>query len=286
MNAMIPRSRRPWAASVAAGLVAVAACAFPPAPPHLVFGQVRDEQGNPLNRPGTEVWLDVQGSTSIRSPVAIDREPGVNYRLAIPMDSGVTSDLYAPTALRPMVPFRLRVKVGNATYLPIEMTGAAGVLTRPSATTRINLTLGIDSDGDGLPDAWEKNLAAALGTGASIADINPNADSDGDGISNLDEYLAGTYAFDAEDGFKLGIVSKVGERAMLEFMAVGGRSYTLRASDDLQTWKDVPFRLSTDAASVPSRQTFRAQDTRIVRPLVGPFDGAEGTPKFFKVFVH
>ena len=29
-------------------------------------------------------------------------------------------------------------------------------LGKPSETTRLDLTLGEDSDGDGLPDAWER----------------------------------------------------------------------------------------------------------------------------------
>lgn len=42
-----------------------------------------------------------------------------------------------------------------------------------------------DTDGNGLPDAWEMEHFGHIG-------INPNADSDGDGVSNLDEFNAGT----------------------------------------------------------------------------------------------
>jgi hypothetical protein len=44
---------------------------------------------------------------------------------------------------------------------------------------------GTDSDHNGLPDAWELLNFGHLG-------VNPNADPDGDGFSNLQEYLAGT----------------------------------------------------------------------------------------------
>jgi len=44
---------------------------------------------------------------------------------------------------------------------------------------------GLDSDANGLPDAWELQNFGHLG-------VNPNADADGDGMSNKQEYLAGT----------------------------------------------------------------------------------------------
>jgi hypothetical protein len=44
-----------------------------------------------------------------------------------------------------------------------------------------------DSDGDGIPDWWELKY----GTGWDVA--NADADPDNDGISNVQEYLAGTY---------------------------------------------------------------------------------------------
>ena len=242
--------------------------------------------GNPFNSPGAEVLLETGGPTRVRSALAPGTEPGVNYRLAIPMDSGATADLYKPTALRPTVPFRLRVQVGNVTYLPIEMTGAAHLVARPGGRSRVDLTLGEDSDGDGLPDAWERALIQMLGGGLNLEDIRPEDDSDLDGLSNLEEYLAGTYAFDPADGFSLAILATSADQPVLEFTAIRGRSYTLHGSADMHDWTPVRFRLPADPASAVGREHLTATETRLIRAQVGaPADG-ESAWRFFKLQVR
>ena len=84
------------------------------------------------------------------------------------------------------MPYKIRVRVGSQVYLPIEMVGDLGKMGQPGEETLLNLTLGEDSDGDGLPDAWERAL---LSQGKDLSDINPGDDTDGDGMSNLDEYI-------------------------------------------------------------------------------------------------
>jgi hypothetical protein len=267
--------------------VAVSALAFPPAPHHLVYGAVRDEMGNPLSSTSAEVLLDVGGAPLARTSVtAGGGEPGVNYRLAIPLDSGATADLYKPTALRPTVPFRMRVKIGSTTYLPIEMSSAAHLLTRPGEASRVDLTLGVDSDGDGMPDAWERALIQMLGGNSSLEAIRPGDDSDGDGMKNLDEYLAGTYAFDPADGFVLEIVPGSDRAPLLEFTAIRGRSYTILASEDMTSWTPIAFRLPADAADAPGQETLRATETRLIRARVNPPEATQPAGRFFKLQVR
>ena len=128
---------------------------FPPAPHHLFYGTVRDEYGNPLNFDDVEVILESSAGIQVKGKVVPGLKPGINYELKVPMDAGITGDLYKPTALKPTVPFKVKVKIGSAIYLPIEMLGDFAQLGLPSKSTRLDLTLGEDSDGDGLPDAWE-----------------------------------------------------------------------------------------------------------------------------------
>lgn len=272
----------------AAGLMAGCLVAFPPAPHHSVFGTVKDEQGNPLRVSNAEIVLESGGRVIARSNVGPGLEPGVNYTLTIPLDSGVTADLYKPNALRPYVMFRMQVKVGALVYLPMEMSGTSGLATKPGERTRLNLTLGVDTDGDGLPDAWERALASMTAGNRTLEQIRPGDDDDGDGITNLQEYLAGTYAFDPEDGFELSILGAEQGASVMEFMSIRGRTYTLESSPDMRTWEVVPFQLATEAPSAAARQQYQAPDTRVLRVRATPpsTSADPAAPRFFKVRVH
>jgi hypothetical protein len=202
------------------------------------------------------------------------------------MDAGLTADVYRPTALRPTVPFRLKVLIGQVTYIPMQMSGSYSNLGKPAEFTRLDLTLGEDSDGDGLPDAWERMLIAALGGGLTLQDIRPDDDTDGDGLSNLQEYLAGTYAFDPDDGFELNIAGFTGPNVLLEFMAIRGHTYTLWASVDLQNWIPIGFRVPNDPATAPGRNCYQATDVRILRVEALPPEGIPAARLFFKAQVQ
>lgn len=258
------------------------AAAFPPAPHHQIFGTVRDEFGNPLQGPNVTVILEATGGRRLRTSAGAPLAPGVNYRLAVPMDSGITLDPYQPNALQKTAPFRLFVRVGTVTYLPLEMRGDFASLGRPGGQTRLDLTLGEDSDGDGLPDAWEWALIAAAGGGLTLADIRPEDDFDGDGLSNLAEYLAGTYAFDDSDGLSLKLVEARNGRAVMELLAIRGRSYTVQGSADMVTWHTLPFRVAGDAAAGVQR-FFTADRARLVRFEVDAAPGGAEPARFFKV---
>lgn len=262
--------------------------AFPPAPHHLIYGMVRDELGNPIEAANAEILFESLAGTKLAAAIGSTGAPGENYRLAIPMDSGITSDLYMATAMRPTVPFKIRVRIGTVVYLPIEMAGDYALLGQPGKSTRINLTLGIDSDGDGLPDAWERALISATHRNQTLADIKPGDDSDGDGLTNLDEYFAGTYAFDKKDGYALKISATKGEAAVLEFMAIRGRTYAIHATANLLDWEPVPFRLSPglgDGAPSDPMLNYQAKAVTLMRVEVhAPTGAAPG--RFFKLMIH
>lgn len=268
-------------AATSLGLAAVQA--FPPAPPHILYGTVRDETGRPMDAGEAVVVLETAGGVRLRTGLTPGLIPGANYRLAVPMDAGLTPDNYQPTALRPEVSFRLKVVVGETVWLPLEMQGRFDQLGQPAQRTRIDLTLGEDLDGDGLPDAWERALAAMLGGGLDEEDIRPGDDADHDGLSNLEEYLAGTYAFDPEDGFRIELIEAGEAGPSVEFLALRGRTYSVEGSADLHSWSPVAFRLGEEAPSAPARATYRAEDVRRVRAVIA---GDLTRLRFFRLMVR
>jgi hypothetical protein len=293
MNSMKRLFNAPVRWLAAFGLLASAgsALAFPPAPHHLFEGVVRDEIGNPILVTNAVVVFETLAGSQVKTVATPGLAPGINYRLAVPMDSGLTSDNYQPTAARPTVAFRFKVVIGGVTYLPIELKGSYAGLGKPSETTRLDLTLGVDADGDGLPDAWERMLIDMLGLGG-LHDVDPNADDDNDGLTNLQEYLAGTYAFDPTDGFSLAIVGAGQKGPIMEFLAIRGRHYTVLESTDLQTWTPAPFRIPAEGANSAWRGNHQANDTRNLRieteiaPATGGSNDPAPAPKFYKLKVQ
>ena len=252
---------------------------FPPAPHHTFLGTVRDELGRPLEGENVEVLMESSAGKVVQGDVHARALPGINYTLKVPMDAGITEDLYQPTAMRPTMPFLIRVRVGNRVYLPIEMVGDLGKMGQPGEETLLNLTLGEDTDGDGLPDAWERAL---LAQGQGLGDINPNDDTDGDGMSNLNEYISGNYAFDKDDGLRLDIVERVEGGTVLEFMGIQGRTYTIKGSADLKEWNDLAFQVDGEEGDFDNVRADKVRQYRITVPS----EEAGAPVKFYKLMVQ
>ena len=246
---------------------------------------VRDQIGNPLTSSTAQVTMTVNTGISLTDLVIPNMEPGANYRLQVPMDSGLTSDLYQASALLPAVPFKLSVKVGSVTYVPMEMKGDYAVLGQPGEMTRIDLTLGVDSDNDGLPDAWEQAAFRQLGKTWKAGALNPNAMYPGTGLTFAQVYVAGTYNYAPKDGFVLNLTGVVNGKAQLAFTAVKGRSYTIESAATLGSFVPVNFRLASDGSNSGLRSYFQATGTARQSVEV-PLD-ASGTPaRFYRLRVE
>jgi hypothetical protein len=246
---------------------------------------VRDEMGTPLSLATARVFLETTNGVFIATPVSAQVQPGENYQLIVPMDSFAALDAYKPTALPTTIPFQLKVLIGQTVYLPIEMAGDFLSLGKPAGETVINLTLGVDSDGDGLPDAWENLLIQLLGGGLTLADIDPNGDNDGDGLSNRDEYIAGTYAFDPEDGLKLNLVQRSGQGPAVQFFGIADRLYVIQGTTNMVDWTPMPFRVPAGDNTASQLQQFRATDSQIIEAEV-LLDPVKPPALFFRVQVY
>ena len=129
---------------------------------------------------------------------------------------------------------------------------------------------GKDSNANGLPDAWERIYFGGLG-------VDPNADPDGDGMSNLEEYLAGTTPTNSSDALQITdlTISPEGTNASITWSSVLTRFYTIQESTNLNssTWTDsiagivVPVQSTTTHAFTDSSSTNRFYRIQAFRPL-------------------
>jgi len=263
------------AAVVAAGWLARPAAAFPPLPHHVLYGCVRDEYGTPLTKGGGFVLLETPAGVQIPGTLTPGLAPGVNYQLVVPMDAGLTADAYEPSALKTTTQFKLFVVIGSTTNLPIQMSGNFTALGKPGQQTRLDLTLGVDSNGDGIPDSWEYAFLAALGLDVDLASLRPGLDYAHDGRTLQQEFFLGNYPFDPVDSFNVSLVSLNGAAPLLQITTMTGRSYTPLGSTDLKQWVPMSFTIPAEGANGPTHSFYYAPDIRTlqmqaIQPAAGP----------------
>ncbi len=242
----------------AVALSAQQVSAFPPAPFHTIYGDVRDDQGVLIPATGAAVVMSQGGVQRMREPLTAISGADYNYELRMRMDMGRSlTATYSSLVVSTASAYTLAVDIGGVLYHPIEITATSPSVGTPAARVRLNLTLGVDSDGDGLPDAWEESQLYQAGylpgeNGWDLSLLDRDGDLDKDGLSNWIEYLSGTYAGDASSTVSMVIKEKVGENVRLETYAIFGKSYTIESSTDLKTWEIAPFALTDPAAEAPA----------------------------------
>lgn len=121
---------------------------------------------------------------------------------------------------------------------------------------------GPDTDGDGIPDAWELLYAANLGVMTGVGD------NDGDGVSNRDEFTADTNPFDPNSRLRVTTITKPGvpSPVTLVWSSAPTRQYRIRTTPDLGApfpWPEVGLGLLTPDPG--------ASTTRVLAAPADPF---------------
>lgn len=95
------------------------------------------------------------------------------------------------------------------------------------------ITFGPDSVGDGVSDSWRATqFGSPTTTNANSCGI---CDPDGDGLNNLQEYLAGTAPQDSSNLLRVNSASRSGNDMAISFGSVFGMKYQVEYSSDLSS---------------------------------------------------
>ena len=124
------------------------------------------------------------------------------------------------------------------------------IITNAATTTGILssnaiLTVLIDTDGDHVPDEWEfaYNFSTNNAGDATV-------DTDGDTMTNLEEYIAGTDPRDAQSYLEVDAISVAGSTT-LSFLARSNKTYTIQFNSELSPSGWLGF---TNALSRPTNR--------------------------------
>jgi hypothetical protein len=119
-----------------------------------------------------------------------------------------------------------------------------------------------DENFDGLPDDWQSGFWGANRAKWAAASL----DSDGDGASNIQEFLAGTNPLEEKSVLSLQIVPG-GQGSLVQWNTQPGSIYQVQMTSDFTTWADASgLRLATGATdSIPAVGDAGVSYYRVVR---------------------
>ena len=278
-------------AALVVASAAIPAFSYPPAPGLTIHGTVRGNLGWAIDDGVSELVFSRTGLEIGRVKIDSNRRFGENYRIVLPVDLNSGRGSYRNTALAfddPSVLFTVHVERNGSRFFAIEaLAGEVDLDAGAGEVLQLDLTLGADSDSDTLPDEWEYWQLQAAGLqpgddGYTLDAFAPDEDIDGDGLSNYQEYIAGTFAFLATDAINLKI-EKIGTDgwAHLSLLSVADKAYTIEGSPDFKTWESVPVALSDVRTDI--RRAWVADGT-----FTQPFTTDAGTNgfRFFRARVR
>ena len=143
---------------------------------------------------------------------------------------------------------------GTVTYLPTRgfrgldrftYYATDGFATSSVVTLNLNVVSPADINANGLPDGWE----------AAYNLTDPNADPDGDGRTNAEEYLANTNPTNAASVFRItGAARQANGHVVLSWPSVGGTRYRVQyanAAAPAGGFTDLVRPLATEMDSGP-----------------------------------
>lgn len=124
----------------------------------------------------------------------------------------------------------------------------------------LTFTANLDSDGDGLADAWELQFFG------NITSQNGSGDPDGDGQTNAEEQLCGTSPVNSADFFLLSGASRNPTGFSFSFTSIPSRSYHILYSTDLAAASWLEIAIIPGGAEVATVAYQDTDPTRLANP--------------------
>jgi len=137
------------------------------------------------NRGNFADWFLFRGPTNVVGGINAHYylQPGGAEITASVTNGGWLSDLVSPGDSREI---RIQIIASNTNLFSQDLVFSSSSVTDPTRVDQVRLRLLRDDDNDGLPDIWEQQYFG------NPTNTLASADPDGDGMSNLQEYIAGT----------------------------------------------------------------------------------------------
>lgn len=211
-------------------------------PSIIVYGVIRDSYGLRLS-PNSASVSAFLGTNEVARTVISMQPGGANYRLEVnvadPLTAGTNDVVPGSTVF-------VRVRMGNV----IQPTIGTNSFVAPGngGTVNMNLILGVDSDGDGLPDSWEQMVIANSGGAINnLSQVGSGRDLDGDGMPDNQEFFYGSFAFLPGDQLQMdGLTVHPNGRLSFTLSPIPGIGYSVDMSPSVGTpaWAPCPASLT------------------------------------------
>ena len=273
------------AAVLAASLLASGAVNYPLGT-YIYTGSVMDYRNAVQGaESGLTIYAVSTNGTVLSSCAIVDAdESGCNFRLEVPVSTFATEKSAAMGDAPNCI-------IESATGIRSAATTAFPPILCASAVTNCMVKYAnareFDHKGEKVlvPEDYIDGISYWMGQ-SGYTEYSAAADWDGDGMTNYEEYVAGTNPFDPSDYLRVTSFSVTPSAHVLTFEFVGGHLYALQSAESLSNPKWIQTRFANESGSKQTTAVYEGPGDEDVGQATMYVTPVTDTPqKFYKVEV-